>query len=215
MCKFGEAVMWKPMKTAANRRNKGEPRWEEGCWMGVIFETDEAIIGTEKGMVRCRDVHRLSEGSHGYAEALLKVTGWPMRPTPGKGYRPIPSSLKDDEVEEDDEGDVEEPIADVDADMGSQEEEREEEEDEKEMRGMSIRKQDIVKYKRTKGCRACTTAGEDGKTKPGRGHSEACRKRMQERMKEDEVDRHPVEEFEQRSAERMAERVEIRERQKQ
>ena len=50
-----------------------------------------------------------------------------MRPTLGKGYQQIPSSLNDDEVEEDDEGDVEEPIADGDAEMESLEEERGEE----------------------------------------------------------------------------------------
>ena len=63
------------------------------------------------------------------------------------------------------------------------------------------------------GCRACKAAGEYGRTKPGRGHSEACRKRIQERMREDEVDRHRVEEFELRAAERIAERVERRQRQ--
>ena len=61
VCKFGEQVMWKPMKTAANRRNKDEPRWEEGSWLGVIFETDEVIIGREHGVVKCRDVRRMPE----------------------------------------------------------------------------------------------------------------------------------------------------------
>ena len=207
VCKFGEQVMWKPMKTAANRRNKDEPRWEEGSWLGVIFETDEVIIGKENGVVKCRDVRRMPEEDQGNAKELLKVKGWPMIPIPGRGYRPISSTAnagEDGEISENEEM-AEEPQADVDENIELAE--TVENEPDKQMRGMRIRKQEITKYGKTEGCRACRTAKADGSTKPGYYHNEECRRRIQEKMKNDEVDNLRLEEYLLRSSARMAERV--------
>ena len=62
VCRFGEKVQWKPLPVKANRRTPIEARWQYGFWLGFIFRTDETIIGTDRGVLRCRDFRRLPEG---------------------------------------------------------------------------------------------------------------------------------------------------------
>eukprot|EP00973_Karenia_brevis_P086827 12041848-Karenia_brevis.AAC.1 len=47
---FGECVQYKPAKSI--RIEKAEARWESGIWLGIIVETSEHMIGTEKGVVK-------------------------------------------------------------------------------------------------------------------------------------------------------------------
>ncbi len=103
MCEFGESVLWRPLNTAPNKKNKDEPRYEEGYWLGIIDRTDEAIIGTSRGVVRCREIKRRPEEDHGGGEGLLNVCGWPSAPNPSRKSDQIQASLNtsDDEDEED------------------------------------------------------------------------------------------------------------------
>ena len=48
---FGETVLYLPLKTATG--NKGESVKKQGLWLGNIERTEEALIGTTEGVVKC------------------------------------------------------------------------------------------------------------------------------------------------------------------
>ena len=48
---FGEIVLYLQPKTV--RRNKGDPAKREGVWLGTIDRSEESIVGTEHGVVKC------------------------------------------------------------------------------------------------------------------------------------------------------------------
>ena len=55
---FGETVMYLPLKIAAS--SKGVPAKKIGIWLGTIERTEEVIIGTPRGAIKCRTVSRLA-----------------------------------------------------------------------------------------------------------------------------------------------------------
>ena len=79
---FGETVMYLPLQTASG--SKGEPVKRQGVWLGTIERTEETIIGTTKGIVKCRTVNRLAPNERWDAIAVLGVKGVPWEPIPGK-----------------------------------------------------------------------------------------------------------------------------------
>ena len=57
---LGEVVMHLPLQTS--RHNKGEAPHRRGIWLCAIERTEEALIGTTMGVVKCRIVSRMVEG---------------------------------------------------------------------------------------------------------------------------------------------------------
>jgi hypothetical protein len=212
LCEFGESILWKPLKTAANKRCKDEPKYEEGYWLGVIDRTDEAIIGTSRGVVRCREIKRRPEEDHGGGEGLLNVCGWPSAPNPSRKSDQIQASLNtSDDEDEEDVGVEDEVTADVDVHVegdASESTDRHVVEEVDQMRSMKITRRDVLKYGRSKKCSACSGADANGVAKKGHSHTDDCRKRMQELMKQDSDDRIRLESHVQRTEWRMAERIE-------
>ena len=51
---FGETVMYLPLKTT--KSNKGEAVRKIGVWLGTIERTEETLIGTTRGIIKCRAV---------------------------------------------------------------------------------------------------------------------------------------------------------------
>ena len=82
LANFGEMVMYLPMKTA--RESKGVPARRLGIWLGVLERTEETIIGTTNGVVKCRIVSRLSKVDQWNKEMILQMKGSPWEPVPGK-----------------------------------------------------------------------------------------------------------------------------------
>ena len=154
VCRFGEKVQWKPLAVRANRRTPIEVRWEDGYWLGLIFRTDESLIGTDKGVVRCRDFRRLSEEKQYDAEGLLSVCGTPQRPVPTRNIRYVPTSIaREANEEEGDVEDVQEVAADVDVRVEPVQDIRARAADE-EFQSMRILKRDVLQYGATIGCKA-------------------------------------------------------------
>ena len=58
---IGEKVLYLPLKTASIHTKKGEPKMDEGIWLGVNGRTEEVFIGTERGVVKCRTVRRMPD----------------------------------------------------------------------------------------------------------------------------------------------------------
>ena len=93
--------MYLPMRSASS--SKGELARKVGIWLGIIEKTEEVIIGTKHGVVKCRTVNRLSDGNQWNGDLVLSVGGWPWEPIFGRRGMHIPVDVEDDS--EDPEGD--------------------------------------------------------------------------------------------------------------
>eukprot|EP00973_Karenia_brevis_P033346 4600183-Karenia_brevis.AAC.1 len=56
---FSEHVHYKPAKSVSIE--KAEARWEKGVWLGIIPESQEHIIGTKAGVIKCRAISAMRE----------------------------------------------------------------------------------------------------------------------------------------------------------
>ena len=90
---FGELVMYLPMKTATS--SKGEPATKPGAWLGIIERTEESIIGTYNGVVKCRTINRMADGEQWHRDMVLGMRGSPWEPVPGKQGMHIPVDVDD------------------------------------------------------------------------------------------------------------------------
>ena len=77
---FGEAVLYLPLKTA--KGSKREFAKKLGSWIGTIERTEEALIGTESGIVKCRAVNRLPKEERWPRDLVLNMKGVPWEPVP-------------------------------------------------------------------------------------------------------------------------------------
>lgn len=82
MAMFGEVVLYLPLKTAKSLQEEAQPKMSTGIWLGVIERTEESIIGTEKGIIKCRIVNRLPEDQRWDKQRVLSMRGSPWSPVP-------------------------------------------------------------------------------------------------------------------------------------
>ena len=80
---IGGHVWYKPLNAPATDVEKVEPRMLEGAWLGVNERTEEQLIGTKHGVVKCRTVERRPQGSQWNAAAIAEMKGTTWQPTPG------------------------------------------------------------------------------------------------------------------------------------
>ena len=91
---FGENVMYLPLKTSSG--SNGEPAKKSGVWLGTIERTEEAIIGTTRGIVKCRTVNRIAAHERWNKTAVLEMQGLPWETIPGKVSLHIPVEITQD-----------------------------------------------------------------------------------------------------------------------
>ena len=97
LAQFGECVMYLPPDTPATEDRKIENKMRTGIWLGVIDRTEEAIIGTEHGVVKCRTIKRMPEGQQWDGKAIKEMRGSVQQPTPGIATDRIPTGSVDSE----------------------------------------------------------------------------------------------------------------------
>ena len=178
---FGENVMYLPMKIP--KGDKGDVAKKLGVWLEVLARTQETIIGTCHGVVKCRIVSRLSDEEKWGARQITGLRGTPWEPVPGKGDKRIPVAI-------DSQGSGVQVTDDQDEDQAT----REPVDDESEpiqFRGgpdkFHVSRKAIDKYRPTDGCPACTSISVRGLTS-GRvdiNHNDKCRKRIMNEMGSD------------------------------
>ena len=176
---FGEKVEWQPL-TPAGRLAPLAPRSEEGYYVGAANDTNEVYILTPTGLIRTRAFKRLPEEEKWDAAILNIQVSWlqPNLLNPGERRIPIRAPVHRPDVR------PEEP-APPPARPGAP------------VKRVQFTKEIIDKYRPTKGCSGCQAA-TDGT--PHRQHTERCRNRIEELMREDPVDRVKVEEAARRFA---------------
>ncbi|MCP2504859.1 MAG: hypothetical protein NLN65_06160 [Candidatus Poseidoniaceae archaeon] len=104
--RFGEKILYKLSKII--KLGKSEARWRYGIWLGSVERSDERLVGTDLGVIKCRAVAPLSEDKRFDARALENMKGKPWRPSTKNSGSRIRTHIKEDDEEdgsdEDEEG---------------------------------------------------------------------------------------------------------------
>ena len=208
---LGEQVLYKPMKTV--KIGKTQARWNRGTWLGIIDHTNEHIIGTEDGVVKCRAIQPRDPENRWDIDAMLKIKGTPWKPNPNRNSLRIPTSINREESEGEEEQDPDKAPEDIGGDFEVQIDEKEDAERQREevkrakareafetrfpsSRKMCVMKEDVFKYGLTPGCKGCKSA--IGEIKSTAGHNAECRERIMQAMAADPIDCTRVEREEKR-----------------
>lgn len=176
---FGETVMYLPMKTAHS--SNGEPAKKLGLWFGTIERTEETIIGTQRGVIKCRIVSRLAEGDRWNKEMINGMPGLPWQPVPNRHGQHIPVEIDENgevpgEVEENEKPPKEDTGVDEE-DLGYQ----------KKVHGLHVSRKAIANYGVIEGCPACNAINKRGHLtgRIGYNHNTTCRTRILQVMRDD------------------------------
>ena len=157
----------------------------EGIWLGVNGRTEEVFVGTRRGVIKCRTVHRLPEEDRWDAKLLHEMQGTTWQPVPGYKSDHVPVEIDQDgrkvhREQEDDDGieydpiPVEEDPAPAVRTRGSP------------ITDIRVTSRDTERFGCTPGCPACDYARHNQKIPRGVGHSSECRKRIRELVSFDE-----------------------------
>ena len=176
---FGELILFLPMKTI--HRNKGDPAKLLGIWLGINERTEEVLVGTMEGVIKCRTNSRMSADKCWDPKLVKGMRGVPWEAVPGKPGVPIPVEIKNNGAVVD--GDEAVEAAQIPLD--------EEETKEIKFRGgldkLHISRKAIERYGPTDGCPACTAISRRGHLmgRLGYNHNDRCRERAKGLMAED------------------------------
>ena len=163
------------------KRAKGMPAKRPGIWLGINERTEENLIGTTNGVIKCRTVNRLSETDAWDPVLLSQMRGVPWNPVPGKDDIRIPVDITEEGVVVCDDDEVPSEKSDDELD----------EEQKTTLRGgphkLHVSRKAIAMYGTTDGCAACTAIKRLGhaRGKLNYNHSAECRERILNHMKDD------------------------------
>ena len=161
LCEFGEKVNYMPLKTDAPRSSFAE-RYKTGIWLGINERNSEVYIGTKEGtVVGSRSIIRIPEADRWDKQLVegIKGTPWNLHATDD-----LPTVVFAEDTARTEAAPL--PIPKMDTPVP---------------RRMQINRKDLDEYGYTDGCAGCqaTRAGL-----PRRLHSEACRNRLMEALRE-------------------------------
>ena len=175
---FGEVIMYLPLKTVPH--SKGEPVKREGVHLGTNERIEESLIGTTKGVVKCRSLDRMIPTERWRREMILNMKGTIWEPVPGSDSQHVPVSIDERGIahEEDDNLQTIEPIDD---ETGNDERPK------ANFDKMHVSQKALRKVGPTPGCQAFGIIVKRGNSagRVGYNHNHTCRARIIELMKED------------------------------
>merc|ERR1711884_455313 len=93
MAQLGEHVRYLPLEASNTADHKVESKMIDGIWLGILDRTEEAIIGTEHGVVKCRTIRRRPVGQQWSGDAITKMKGTVQQLTPGVLSDHIPTGI--------------------------------------------------------------------------------------------------------------------------
>ena len=180
---FGELVWYKPMDKA-RERNTIEAKWEKGLWLGTAREANETLIGTKEGVTRCYAIKRMPEEDRWNAAEISGLKGTPQQPNPMKVGLHIPTRLPSDAALG---GGTDGAAAEGDEETSEAIPEATAPFPDPLVRRTPITYKEIDKYGLTPGCVGCEAKSRGEVTR--RGHSDKCRRRIEEAMRKDDEDK--------------------------
>ncbi|MDA8583663.1 hypothetical protein N9L68_05500, partial [bacterium] len=168
---FGDVVMYRMSEVASDRHHAREERWGKGVWLGHAQHTPEVIISTESGIVKAYAVRRLPRGQPWDGEMIGGIKG---SPTNWK----LDATEEPEMVECEDQGEIGLDTR-IENRVGSRTGVR---------RAMYLSRKDFIEYGYTDGCTGCrdVASGKKGQIAP---HTAACQRRMEEAVRERDLDR--------------------------
>ncbi|CAE7420072.1 RE2, partial [Symbiodinium sp. CCMP2592] len=179
---FGEAVDFR-----RNTRSKLDSRWQSGVYLGLRLQSTEKIVGTNQGIFVVQSIKRKPEGQQWDSDLVKAVRGLPWKTSPdetGDGARlPEPLTVR---------AQVEEGLPPPARELVKPEVAP--------FRRTYIRQSDLDKFGYTAGCEACSAIRE-GRKRTGINHTEHCRSRIMEALKDSESGKTRLEREEQRESE--------------
>ncbi|CAE6933232.1 RE2 [Symbiodinium sp. CCMP2592] len=179
---FGEAVDFR-----RNTRSKLDSRWQSGVYLGLRLQSTEKIVGTNQGIFVVQSIKRKPEGQQWDSDLVKAVRGLPWKTSPdetGDGARlPEPLTVR---------AQVEEGLPPPARELVKPEVAP--------FRRTYIRQSDLDKFGYTAGCEACSAIRE-GRRRTGINHTEHCRSRIMEALKDSESGKARLEREEQRESE--------------
>ena len=189
---FGETVMYVPLKTV--HRNKGIPAKKAGVWLGVNERTEEMLIGTEFGVIKCRTVDRFNEKDRWHKHNVLGMIGTPWEPVPGRNGQHIPVDVADDGQHMGPDNENEEQ---KDKTINDEDDEQDFKES---IDTFHVSRKAVREFGETVGCPVCDIIKVRGDRpgRIGRHHPEECRKRILAMMMHDPAYRHVVKRYKSR-----------------
>jgi hypothetical protein len=161
---FGESVLWK-RRAVGGALAKATCLWEDGVFLGIRGASGEIIFGDEKGVWKTHSITR-KPPSERWAEGALEVV------------RHVPSRVSDSNPNVDGEKlqldgmsrKLEEPEVQLQKDVAVA------------PNRFMIRKEDLERYGHSANCQGCRSILRGTARQ---GHSEPCRKRIEEALKDD------------------------------
>ena len=94
---FGEHVQYLPLKTV--HKSKGEAARRSGVWLGNNERTEESIVGTPHGVIKCRTHNRMDSDHRWNPDVILSMRGTPSEPVLGRTDGMIPVSIDEHGIE--------------------------------------------------------------------------------------------------------------------
>ena len=149
---FGEKVLARKITTEP--RNRMNPRYKYGVWLGMRYNCEECSIGNaDDGVFRAREIWRLEPQDGWETEAINGVIGVPWRMTDGK-WTVERQAVRVDPI----------PIPPLPFEGARVQRER-------------VTKQDIDEFGATIGCPGCNAIKD---SKRAQAYSDRCRTRIEE-----------------------------------
>ena len=157
---FGEVVEFRK-----RTESKAEPRWDSGVFLGIRVSSSEKVIGTAQGIFVVQSIKRKPPAVQWSMDALKEFKGLPWNLKPDAPLAlPAPADVAPELP------DAQGPLRPVPP-------------KEEVWRRMYLRKADFDKHGYTAGCNACDALRE-GRSRAGIIHSEHCRKRLIDLLKD-------------------------------
>ena len=148
---FGEKVLARRVTTEP--RNRMNPRYQYGIWLGMRNNSAECFIGNADGVFRAREIRRLEHQDRWDKEAIGSLIGVPWRMKDGKWTVDRPE-VRVDHI----------PIPPLPFEGARIQRER-------------VTKKDIDEFGATIGCQGCNAIKDN---KRSQAHSDRCRMRIEE-----------------------------------
>ena len=99
---FGEQAYYHITKKHASTRQKVNPAWKPGMFLGQFWVSNEHAVGTEKGVITSNSIKPMIDDQCWGILVLDRVKGTPRRPNPNKAGHEIPTVILEGEDEQED-----------------------------------------------------------------------------------------------------------------
>ena len=102
IAKFGEKILYMPMKLTTRPVTKLEDRYKDGVFLGMRMRSDEFVGGSSEGVIKARSIRRRTVDEQWSAEVVGEIKGTPSMPIPGINSGKIPTRAGRDEDDDED-----------------------------------------------------------------------------------------------------------------